>query len=97
MSDVNLTYEEMESAARQLSSAHEEITSRLSQLKAMVDELVQSGFVTRVASKSFEEAYTEFNRGVVQTIEGLDVMSRFLTAAVHSYQEADTTTRLIES
>jgi WXG100 family type VII secretion target len=94
MSDVNVSYDAMESAARQLSSAHQEFTEKLSQLQAMVDELVHSGFVTRFASRSFEEAYAEFNRGVGQTIEGLDVMSRFLTNAVQTLQEADQQTRI---
>jgi WXG100 family type VII secretion target len=96
MPDVNVTYEEMESVARQLSAAHEEIATTLSQLKATVDELVGSGFVTDIASKSFDEGYTEFNTGVVQTIEGLDVMSQFLTTAAERFREADTT-RLIQS
>jgi len=89
MSDVNVTYEQMESAAGQLSSAHEEISDTLSRLKAMVDELVSTGFVTRIASKSFDDAYQEFNRGVVQTVEGLDVMSQFLTQAATRYRDAD--------
>jgi WXG100 family type VII secretion target len=97
MSDVNVSYEQVESAARQLASAHEEMTTKLSQLKAMVDNLVQDGFVTRVASRSFEEAYTEFNRGAGQTIEGLKVMSEFLTAVVRTHERIDAETRVIES
>lgn len=89
MADVNVTYEQMEAAAQRLISGHEEITSQLSQLKSMVDELVASGFVTDSASRTFETAYTEFNSGVTQTIEGLDTMSRFLTVAVQSFQEQD--------
>jgi WXG100 family type VII secretion target len=89
MADVILSYEEMGSAARLLSSAHEEFGDKLSQLQAMIDELGQSGFVTRYAGTSFEEAYKEFNRGILQTIEGLDEMSRFLTAAVQRFHDAD--------
>jgi len=89
MPDVNVTYEQMEAAAQRLVSGHEEITSQLSQLKSMVDELVESGFVTDSASRTFETAYTEFNSGVTQTIEGLETMSRFLTAAVQSFQDED--------
>jgi WXG100 family type VII secretion target len=89
MADVNVSYEQMEAAAQRLTSGHEEITSQLTSLKSMVDELVQSGFVTDSASRSFESAYTEFNNGVTQTIEGLDGMSRFLTAAARSFQDED--------
>lgn len=89
MADVNVTYEQMEAAAQRLISGHEEITSQLTSLKSMVDELVSSGFVTDSASKTFETAYTEFNTGVVQTIEGLEAMSRYLTTAAQAFQEQD--------
>lgn len=94
MPDVNVTYEQMESAARQLTAGHEEITGQLSRLKSLVDELVTSGFVTDVASKAFEEAYTEFNNGITQTIEGLDVMSRYLTTAAERFREVDSSTTI---
>lgn len=89
MADVNVTYEQIEAVAGQLSSGHDEITQRLSQLKAVVDQLVETGFVTDSASKHFQQAYEEFNSGVVQTIEGLDGMSKFLTAAARAFQDQD--------
>lgn len=92
MPDVNVTYDAMSSAAQKLTSGKEEITGQLTQLKSMVDGLVESEYVTDISSKSFHEAYTEFNTGVMQTIEGLDVMSKFLTDAVQRFTEADHTT-----
>lgn len=89
MPDINVSYDEVESAARLLSSAREEFGDRLSKLKAAIDELGQSGFVTRVASRTFEDTYDEFNRGIGQTIEGLDAMSRFLTDTVERFREVD--------
>ncbi len=94
MPDVNVTYEQMENAAQRLSAGQEEITSQLSQLKAMVDDLVGGGFVTDVASKAFEEAYTEFNTGVSQTIEGLEVMSSYLKMTAEKFREADQTSTI---
>jgi WXG100 family type VII secretion target len=94
MPDVNVTYEQMENAAQRLSAGHEEITSQLTSLKSMVDELVSSGFTTDVASKAFEEAYAEFNNGITQTIEGLDIMSRYLTTAVERFREVDSSTTI---
>ena len=72
MPDVRVTYAEMESAAKQLITGHQEITSKLSALKTMVDGLVQNGYVTDSSSKAFEASYSEFNKGVTQTIEGLE-------------------------
>lgn len=89
MPDLNVSYAQMREVAQKLTSGHEEIVTQLSQLKAQVDELVQSGFVTDSASKAFESAYTEFNTGVTQTIEGLDGMSSFLVQAANSLEEED--------
>jgi WXG100 family type VII secretion target len=89
MPDVNVTYDDMENAATRMTSAHDEITTQLTALLAMVDGLVESGFKTDVASGSFHDAYTEFNTGVKQTIEGLDVMSKYLVAVADKFREAD--------
>ena len=69
MADVRVTYAEMETAAKQLITGHQEITSRLTSLKTMVDGLVQNGYVTDKSSQAFETSYNEFNKGVTQTIE----------------------------
>jgi WXG100 family type VII secretion target len=89
MPDVRVTYAEMESAAKQLITGHQEITARLSALKTMVDGLVQNGYVTDSSSKAFEASYSEFNKGVTQTIEGLEGMSKYLTAAAKAFGDTD--------
>ena len=81
MPDVRVTYAEMESAAKQLITGHQEITTKLSALKTMVDGLVQNGYVTDSSSK--------FNKGVTQTIEGLEGMSKYLTAAAKAFGDTD--------
>jgi WXG100 family type VII secretion target len=94
MADVNVNYESMENAAQRLSAGQEEITSQLSALKAMVDELVDNGFVTDVASGSFHESYTEFNTSITQAIEALDAMSRYLNSTVSTFRDADSSSRV---
>jgi WXG100 family type VII secretion target len=89
MPDVRVTYAEMESAAKQLITGHQEITTKLSALKTMVDGLVQNGYVTDSSSKAFEASYAEFNKGVTQTIEGLEGMSKYLTAAAKAFGDTD--------
>jgi WXG100 family type VII secretion target len=88
-SDVNVTYAEMETAARQLIAGHQEITAKLTALKTMVDGLVRGGYVTDRSSKAFETSYTEFNKGVTQTIQGLEGMSKYLTAAAKAFGDTD--------
>ena len=94
MADVNVTYQEMESVAQQLTSGYEEISGTLTQLRGRVDQLVQGGFVTDISSKKFEDAYTEFNSGVTHTLEGLQEMSQFLVATANKYREIDTTSSM---
>jgi WXG100 family type VII secretion target len=89
VADVRVTYAEMETAAKQLITGHQEITSRLTSLKTMVDGLVQNGYVTDKSSQAFETSYTEFNKGVTQTIEGLEGMSKYLTAAAKAFGDTD--------
>jgi WXG100 family type VII secretion target len=90
MADLNVSYGDMDSAAKQLLAGHSDIVSRLSQLKSMIDGLVAGGYVTDASSKAFEQSYTEFNRGVTQTIQGLEGMSQFLTAAAKTFSDTDT-------
>jgi WXG100 family type VII secretion target len=93
--NVNMTYEEMEQAAGQLNSAHDQISEQLGQLKARIDTLVDNGgFTTDVASKSFQAGYEEFNNGVMQTLQGLQVMSQYLHSAAQRFQELDQSTTI---
>ena len=87
--DVNVTYAEMESAAKQLINGHQKITAELSALKTLVDGLVQNGYVTDKSSKQFEASYHEFNTGVTKTIQGLEGMSKYLTAAAKAFGDTD--------
>jgi WXG100 family type VII secretion target len=79
----------METAAKQLINGHTEITARLTSLKSMIDGLVQNGYVTDKSSHAFEASYTEFNKGVTQTIQGLEGMSKYLTAAAKAFGDTD--------
>lgn len=66
-----------------------EISSKLTQLKGQVDNLVSGGFVTDVYSKKFHDAYLEFNSGVTQTLEGPQEMSKYLTQKANQFREID--------
>ena len=71
MSNLNVTYEEMHSAAAKLKAGRAEIEGQLARLKSMIDGLVSGGYVTDKSSKAFQTSYEEFNTGVNKTIEGL--------------------------
>jgi WXG100 family type VII secretion target len=89
MANVNVTYEEMRAAGKQLQAGKADIESRLSQMKSQVDQLVAGGYVTDVSSKQFQASYEEFNNGARQTIQGLEGMSQYLNTAADTFQQTD--------
>lgn len=89
MANVNVTYQEMRDAATKLTNGKEEIIAKLSELKNMVNGLVNGGYVTDASSKQFDQSYTEFNDGASKMIEGLEGMGKYLTTAADTFQQAD--------
>lgn len=90
MPNVNVTYAEMQSAARQLQAGEQQIEADLTRLKHLVDQLVAGGYVTDTSSKQFEASYTQFHSGASKMIQGLNGMGQYLDAAVKAFHETDT-------
>jgi WXG100 family type VII secretion target len=88
--NVNVTYGDMQSAAKQLQAGESQIESDLSRLKKLVDNLVAGGYITDSSSKQFEASYTEFNTGATKMIQGLNGMGQYLDAAAKAFQDTDT-------
>jgi WXG100 family type VII secretion target len=88
--NLNVTYGEMQSAARQLQAGEQTISGDLARLKRLVDNLVAGGYVTDASSKHFEASYTQFNTGATKMIQGLNGMGQYLDAAVKAFSETDT-------
>ena len=89
MANVNVTYDEMRDASNRLKSGKEDITQKLSELRTMVNGLVNGGYVTDSSSKQFDQSYTEFNDGAIKMAEGLEGMGKYLTAAADTFEQAD--------
>jgi len=87
--NVNVTYAEMQSAARQLQAGEQTISGDLAKLKRLVDNLVAGGYVTDTSSRQFEASYTQFNTGATKMIQGLTGMGQYLDAAVKAFGETD--------
>ena len=90
MPNVNVTYADMQSAAKQLQAGEQQIESDLTRLKKLVDNLVAGGYITDSSSKQFEASYTEFNTGATKMIQGLNGMGQYLDAAAKAFQDTDT-------
>jgi WXG100 family type VII secretion target len=89
MPNVNVTYEEMRTAARRLRDGQTEIESKLNELKNLVDSLVNGGYVTDSSSKQFQEQYMHFTNGATNTINGLNGMGHYLDQAANTFEQAD--------
>ena len=89
MPNVNVTYAEMQSAARQLQAGEQTIEGDLRKLKQLVDNLVMGGYVTDSSSKRFHESYTEFTTGATKVIQGLTGMGQYLDTAVKAFGDTD--------
>jgi WXG100 family type VII secretion target len=87
--NVNVTYADMQSAANQLKAGEQQIEGDLARLKALIDNLVASGYVTDSSSRQFEASYAEFNTGATKMIQGLTGMGQYLDAAARAFQETD--------
>ena len=90
MPNVNVTYAEMQAAARQLQAGEQTIEGDLSRLKRLVDNLVAGGYVTDASGRQFEASYAQFSTGATKMIRGLTGMAQYLDAAVKAFGETDT-------
>ncbi len=90
MPNVNVTYAEMQAAARQLQAGEQTIEGDLARLKHLVDNLVAGGYVTDTSSKHFEAPYTQFHTGATKMIQGLTGMGQYLDTAVRAFHDTDT-------
>jgi WXG100 family type VII secretion target len=89
MANLNVTYDEMDQAAKRLTNGQLEIESQLSTLQKLVESLVQGGYVTDTSSVAFNTSYTDFNKGVTEIVKGLTGMSAYLTKAAATFKQAD--------
>ncbi|MCL1923558.1 MAG: WXG100 family type VII secretion target [Propionibacteriaceae bacterium] len=89
MANINVSYEEMKTAAGQLNSGKDDITSKLESLKGYISTLVSSGFITDRASKAFEETYDQYDRGAKDVIASLEDLAKYLTSAADEMQATD--------
>jgi len=89
MPNLNVTYQDMHDAATRLSQGEDEINSKLTQLKSLVDSLVAGGYVTDRSSVAFSNSYQEFTDGASKTIAGLTGMASYLNKAADALSQTD--------
>lgn len=89
MANMNVTYEDMRTAGRQLQTIESGVQDQLKQAQNLISSLVSQGFVTDVASKAFDDAFSRFHQGASQTISALLDMQNYLNNAADKMHETD--------
>lgn len=89
MSNIRVSYDQMEHSAAQLGQGREEITEKLQSLQQQIQNLVASGFVTDQASVRFEDAYQEYTMGVNTVVARLTEIQSFLMQTANAMREMD--------
>ncbi|AWZ09285.1 MULTISPECIES: WXG100 family type VII secretion target [unclassified Streptomyces] len=87
--DLDVTYEDMRSAAKHVVKEKEKINEALMGMKKYIQNLVDTGYVTKSSSKAFNENFQEFVSGAKDTIDGLDGMGDYLTMAADKFEQID--------
>lgn len=89
MANLNITYAEMQDSATRMRNNKNDIDSKLTECKSIVDNLTTSGFVTDQASGKFGEVHTEFVTSANQVMESLEQLSQWLDKAVEAMRDMD--------
>ncbi|WP_130179058.1 WXG100 family type VII secretion target [Cryobacterium sp. SO1] len=89
MANLNVTYDEMDDAAKRLQNGQMDLESKLGELKNLVGGLVSGGFVTEKASVAFEATYTDFNESATKMVGSLDGISEYIKQAALALRGTD--------
>lgn len=89
MSNIKVSYAEIEQSAVQLGLGRDEITVKLQAMQQQVSALVSSGFVTDQASVRFNDAYTQYTTSANTVVEKLTEIQGFLTRTANAMRDMD--------
>lgn len=89
MSNIKVSYAEIEQSAAQLGQGREEITAKLQSLQQQIQNLVSSGFVTDQASVKFNAAYNDYTTSANTVVAKLNEIQSFLTQTANAMRDMD--------
>ena len=89
MSNIRVSYGEIETAASQLGAGRDEITQKLQSMQVQIQNLVSSGFVTDQASGKFNDAYMKYTTSANTLISQLEEIQQFLIATANAMRDLD--------
>lgn len=89
MANLNVSYQDLENAAKKLNNEKEQIRGQLDSLQNYIANLVSSGFVTDSASVKFDQTYREYTKGAKDTIDALEGLAQYLTTTAQTLRDTD--------
>ena len=89
MSNINVSYDSITTAAGQLDNGREALQLQIQQLNTLITNLTNDGFVTSQASGAYQQSFTTYSNGAKQTVDGLIGLADFLRKTAQTLQETD--------
>lgn len=89
MANLNVSYDEMDAAATRLTTGRDQLNDQLSQLRAFIQNLVSSGFVTDQASGAFNQSYEQFTTSATATVDNLTQIAQNLRTTAQVLRDTD--------
>jgi WXG100 family type VII secretion target len=86
---VHVDHTALADQAKRLATAKNELEAKLSEIKAQIEELVNTGFSTQTASESFREAQQRWDTAARATVAELEQMGMYLGKASAAFQDVD--------
>lgn len=89
MSNMNVTYDELEAVASQINNGKDQMIAQLQQLQSIVENLTNSGFQTDKASVAYQTHFTDYNTRTTQAVEALQAYQEFLIGTAQALRDTD--------
>ena len=89
MSNITVSYAEIEQAPAQLAQGQDEIAARLRAMRQRIQQLGSSGFVTDRASVAFTESFDAYTASADAVIAKLGEIRAFLAQAAGALRDMD--------
>ncbi|GIG28545.1 WXG100 family type VII secretion target [Cellulomonas marina] len=89
MANLSVSYQDMTDAATRLTGGQDSMVGELTAMRAYVDGLVASGFVTDQASVAFGDSYRRYTQSLTDAVSALGGMAQYLRTSASALADVD--------
>jgi uncharacterized protein YukE len=83
---IIVSVEDMKTAALNLRQGKEEIEAKLRDLSAMIENLLETGYVADKGTPAFRETFTQYISGQHSSAQALDGLATYLESTADAYE-----------